>query len=684
MANKKHLEVLRNGGVEAWNKWRVDNAEINPDLSYADLSDMDLSGINLCGANIVGTKFSNSNLSNANLRASGLRIGTDSQMTVLIKNLAVVAVYFLATPVLGVLSAVPGIFIAMNYRDLSAGALTDQGYLVFAIFSATYWLILRASSSVETLSVVFVLLVTSISALGYPVSTIWNCASISIVISVMVSAYKKTKPLDNSVLWFGGILGIVTASIFFVQEQGMFYVGMSEASAVLQVNMVLEWLAYSFIFLVLNILVAQKIYSSAKVSGLLKEFALSFVSQGGTSFRYADLSGADLSEAVLIDADLRGANIDCTLFQSTKGLDRALLSGTILLDEDVRSLLTEEDYLDRSFRGKDLRGANLSNRDLQGIDLNETDLIGACVENSDLSNSNLARVRAFRASFKGSVLTGACVENIGVDTQTDLDGIVCSHIYLEEGEKERRPIEETAYFEERDFTNMFQKALNTVDLIFSDGINWQAFLQSFQEVREQYAAANPNLQAIETKKDNAVVVRIELSSDFDRATILGHFKELYEEKLALVEQQYKAKFQAQEREIEIYRQQSSDRMEIIERLARPMTSNVNQNFNAPVGNVAATNQGKMQNIQHIYAPEQEDLSEAAKEIQMLLNTLSETYNTTTNAGKSELMKELGQEVEKHPKWRRALKEGGIELIKVLCAPIGVPLEMARVYLEDNE
>lgn len=81
---------------------------------------------------------------------------------------------------------------------------------------------------------------------------------------------------------------------------------------------------------------------------------------------------------------------------------------------------------------------------------------------------------------------------------------------------------------------------------------------------------------------------------------------------------------------------------------------------------------------------QQNLVDAAKEIQSLLNTLAETYNTTTDAGKEQLMKQLGKEVEKHPTWRRALKEGGIELIKVLYAPIGIPLEMARVYLEDEK
>jgi transposase len=91
----------------------------------------------------------------------------------------------------------------------------------------------------------------------------------------------------------------------------------------------------------------------------------------------------------------------------------------------------------------------------------------------------------------------------------------------------------------------------------------------------------------------------------------------------------------------------------------------------------------MQNIQNNYASERHNLSDAAKEIRDLLDTLAQDYNTTTETGQEKLMKDLGQEVQKHPKWRRALKEGGIELIKVLCAPIGVPLEMARVYLEEE-
>jgi len=42
MANEEHLKILRQG-VEAWNKWRKANPNIQPDLGRADLSPWDFS-----------------------------------------------------------------------------------------------------------------------------------------------------------------------------------------------------------------------------------------------------------------------------------------------------------------------------------------------------------------------------------------------------------------------------------------------------------------------------------------------------------------------------------------------------------------------------------------------------------------------------------------------------------------
>ena len=71
MANQEHLDILRQG-AKAWNAWREEHPEVQPDLSGADFSDANLnsaylSGTNLSDADLSGTDLWSTNLSNANL-----------------------------------------------------------------------------------------------------------------------------------------------------------------------------------------------------------------------------------------------------------------------------------------------------------------------------------------------------------------------------------------------------------------------------------------------------------------------------------------------------------------------------------------------------------------------------------------------------------------------------------------
>ena len=91
MANKVHVNKLREG-VEAWNSWRAQNPEIEPDLEYSDFTKemvvncvlwefddqageyfVNLNDVNLENANLVGVKLSGVVLGNANLKRANLR-----------------------------------------------------------------------------------------------------------------------------------------------------------------------------------------------------------------------------------------------------------------------------------------------------------------------------------------------------------------------------------------------------------------------------------------------------------------------------------------------------------------------------------------------------------------------------------------------------------------------------------
>ncbi|WP_242038986.1 pentapeptide repeat-containing protein [Anabaena lutea] len=71
MANDEHLAILSKG-VEVWNKWRLENPNITPDLRENDFWGGDLSSFNLRDADICGATLSNCTLLKADLRNTKL------------------------------------------------------------------------------------------------------------------------------------------------------------------------------------------------------------------------------------------------------------------------------------------------------------------------------------------------------------------------------------------------------------------------------------------------------------------------------------------------------------------------------------------------------------------------------------------------------------------------------------
>lgn len=71
MANPKHLTILEQG-VEKWNQWRLENPEIEPDLSEANLVKANLNGVDLSKANLRATIAIDASLAFSNLSRAKL------------------------------------------------------------------------------------------------------------------------------------------------------------------------------------------------------------------------------------------------------------------------------------------------------------------------------------------------------------------------------------------------------------------------------------------------------------------------------------------------------------------------------------------------------------------------------------------------------------------------------------
>ena len=284
--------------------------------------------------------------------------------------------------------------------------------------------------------------------------------------------------------------------------------------------------------------------------------------------RKADLTGANLRFAELRGADLTGANLNVSDLTGAK-FNGAYLNSANFQNQILRKAdLTGANLTGAKFNGADLTGANLTGANLTGADLtdaklndaklngaNLTDakLTDAKLNGADLTSAKLYRTQALGTYFTGAILTEACIENWNIDNKINLENVICDYIYLSRDQRKRSPSDPNRNFQPREFVKLVEKYIETVDLIFKDGIDWRAFLTSFQILQVEYGEQNVSIQAIEKKSDGALVIRLNVPSDVDKAEIERRAKESYKTNLKLLETQYRDELQAKGREIKIYK-----------------------------------------------------------------------------------------------------------------------------------
>jgi uncharacterized protein YjbI with pentapeptide repeats len=212
----------------------------------------------------------------------------------------------------------------------------------------------------------------------------------------------------------------------------------------------------------------------------------------GTNFRGADLTNADFTKATLKSTNFAGANLTHTCWRNIKNLDRVHPGNTYLQNAKLRNLLiTGEGRKEIFDRCQDLRGVNLRKAKLENISFIKTDLC--------------------EANLQEATLTGACIEDWNINSETNLEGVICDYVYLKEGKQERRPHDPNKNFAPGEFTKLFQKALETVDLIFREGVDWKAFAYSFQNLQVVNQDTPLAIQSIESKGDGVVLIRVSVS-----------------------------------------------------------------------------------------------------------------------------------------------------------------------------
>ena len=87
MANRGHLAILKRG-ARAWNKWRIKNPHIEPELRWANVRRANLYGADLRGADLRGADLAGTNINEADLAGAALKGADLSGATLVQANLS--------------------------------------------------------------------------------------------------------------------------------------------------------------------------------------------------------------------------------------------------------------------------------------------------------------------------------------------------------------------------------------------------------------------------------------------------------------------------------------------------------------------------------------------------------------------------------------------------------------------
>ncbi|MDY7005381.1 MAG: pentapeptide repeat-containing protein [Cyanobacteriota bacterium] len=338
-------------------------------------------------------------------------------------------------------------------------------------------------------------------------------------------------------------------------------------------------IALSLTLILITRQIAKKILYEDKNNLFILKFAVAIATLGGTCFKNANLTDADFSHAILKSTDFRFANTTRTFWRQSQYLKFARVEATILIDIKVRELLITGYGKDQQYIGANLRGANLMSADLSNANFKLADLGEASLKAANLNNANLTETLAIGTNFTTAQMSGTCLEAWNIDHTTILDNIESKYIYLleepkpETDDRERRP--SSGYFQAGDFTKLFEEVLNTVDLIFRNGLDFKAFMSSFKKVQVENQGIPMEIKSMENKGDGVVVVKIDVPPETNKEKIHQEFVQIYDEAVIALEEKYQQKLAGIEKQVSLYHRKTEEteyRMFFMNQILKTQTS----------------------------------------------------------------------------------------------------------------
>ncbi|NEO20362.1 pentapeptide repeat-containing protein [Moorena sp. SIO4A5] len=631
------------------------------DLSGADFSEADIRGANFKNANLTGTKFCKA------------KAGLQRRLVIVLLLLS-----WITSGLSGMCSFFGGALVVLIVRS-SGVAEQVYSWIALIVIVVLFAVIIRQNIKGAVALAVAVAVAAAIAVpFAGGVAVAFAVAGTLAVVEVVavVGSFAMAEALGGS----------VALAIAVAVAEAVAVAGAEAAAVAFDIGEALA-LALALAFVLLTMYLGWRALKDDPKNAWIRNLVIGFVATAGTSFYEANLTDADFTRAILKSTDLTKATLTRSCWQNTTKLDQARLATSYLQNKNVRQLLITGNGQDKNFDRLDLRGINLKGANLQDASFIGTDLNRANLENANFSRAKLVQTLLEGADLTGATLTGACIEDWGISNTTKLIEIKCDYIFLKLSPDnaqytKRRPADQQRNFEAGEFAKLAQRIPHTVDLVFQDGIDWQTFLKTFQDLQvENDTEERPFIQTMENKGDGAFVIRVKVPEKVDEAEYERKFRAEYNAKLEAKDIEIKLLYEQTEffdKQIECIRKDNTRLMGVVETMAEKETTNINNidmrdqrganiNMESHVDTAQSVTIQQNDPKQNINEAPDKNLTEAAEEIQQLLNQLSQNNPTTTEIEKLTVVATAAEEIKNNPTLKskviHALESGGKEAFK---------------------
>jgi uncharacterized protein YjbI with pentapeptide repeats len=544
----------------------------------------DLTGADFSGANLQGADFRQANLTNANFDRAKIQSAnfTDAQLTHAKLTHAMAGLGFfqkwIVSAVSSLFAGIAGLGLGLSASWIMNLIVVDNKLLKFGATDTHAYSMIAGIASAEILIVILIISLRSGLGPAFRIGGI-NAIIVGLGSSISSGVLTGAKIIASNagtgeagagvggsiaMTLFVTVTSILLLALMTAIQESCIYSGLAALVGlffILYLNflppppphlMAVGMIIWDVIFLFSGLWIGQRSTLNHFGYRPIRNLAIVIKTLWGTKFYRASLLNANFSDAYLKYSDFR--NVDCThtLWHQSRQLNYARVGNTILNNPAICDLLVSGDGQQHSYIGMNLRGANLAYANLQEANFSQADLSQAILQNADLQWATFTQTQAIGTNFTGANLTGACgLATWNIDNTTQLDDIECRWIYLLEtakpntDDRERRP--SSGEFEPNAFTSLFQEVIDTVELIFKDGLNPQAFSQSLQRVQAENNLAQLELQSLENKRNGFTIATLRVAPDADKFLIHQQATRFYEEALNLIYSQQEAlRLQAQD------------------------------------------------------------------------------------------------------------------------------------------